>query len=171
MSFRSVIVVRQRREHLQEVLVERTWELAQFIDEIETAELREICSSDTEAQSAAHAWRAKANVPALLSPHIDADYFGWTAVVAWSASNFTSRWRIEPHALRDTLYCAADVTLSEALGGRATRVAIDTDIRGLAGRQGAETIAHRVVLVNWQKLVEAAAHKLETEPLPGKEAD
>lgn len=171
MSSRTVIVVRQPREHLQAVLVERTWELAPFLDEIEIAELREVNSSDAEAQSAIHAWRAKANVPALLSPHMDADYFGWTTMVAWSADNFISRWRIKPHALKDSLSCAADVTLTEALGGRATRVAIDADIRGLAGRQGAETIAYRVVLVNWQKLVEAAARKLETDPLPGKQAD
>ncbi len=171
MSSRTITVVRQPREHLQAVLVERTWELAQFLDEIETAELREINSIDAEAQSAIHAWRAKANVPSLLAPHMDADYFAWTAMVAWSAGNFSSRWRIEPHALKDSLSCAADVTLTEALGGRATRVAIDAEIRGLAGRQGAETIAHRVLLVNWQKLVEAAVRKLETDPLPGKQAD
>lgn len=171
MTSRTVIVVRQPREHLQAVLVERTWELAQFLDEIEAAELREMDSSDAEAQSAIHAWRAKANVPALLAPHMDADYFGWTAMVAWSADNFSSRWRIEPHALKDSLSCAADVTLTEALGGRATRVHIDADIRGLAGRQGAETIAYRVLLVNWQKLVAAAARKLDTEQLAGKQAD
>lgn len=171
MNSRTVLVVRQPRKHLQAVLVERTWELARFLDDIETAELREINSSDAAAQSAIHAWRAKANVPALLLPHMDADYFGWTATVAWSADSFISRWRIEPHALRDSLSCAADVTLTEALGGRATRVAFDADIRGLAGKQGAKMIAYQVMLVHWQKLVEAAARKLETEPLAGKQAD
>jgi len=158
-----VLIVKQPRERLQTALVERTWELAQFLDDIEIAELMEQSSSNADVRTAVHVWRAKTNVPSLLEPYIDADHFSWTALVAWSANDFGSRWSIEPHALRDTMSCAANVTLTTALGGQATQVAIDVDIGGLDGRQGAETIAYRIVLVNWQKLVAAAARKLETE--------
>jgi hypothetical protein len=65
--------------------------------------------------------------------------------------------------LRQTLSCDGIVTLSEAVGGRGTRVAIDTNIDGLNDQQGVETIAYRIVLVNWQKLVEAAVRRLESD--------
>lgn len=163
MTTRTILMVRQPRERLHAVLVERTWELVQYLDEIEVAELAEQSSGNAESRFATHVWRAKANVPPLLAPHFDTDYFSWTAVVEWNANEFGSRWRIEPHALRESLTCAADVTLNEALGGRATRVAIDVEIAGLDGRRGVETIAYRIVLVNWQKLVEAATRKLDIE--------
>jgi hypothetical protein len=159
MTTRTILMVKQPRERLRPVLVERTWELAPYLDEIEVAELTEHRAGD-DVHSASHVWRARPNVPPLLAPHIDADHFSWTAFVEWSVHDFGSHWRIEPHALRETLSCAADVTLDEALGGRATRVAIELDIAGLDGRKGVETIAYRIVLMNWQKLVDAATRKL-----------
>lgn len=159
MTTSTILMVKQPRERLRAVLVERTWELASHLDEIEVAELIEH-RVDDDVQTARHVWRAKPNVPALLAPHIDADHFSWTAVVTSSADSFGSSWRIEPHALRETLSCAANVTLDQALGGRATRVAIELGIVGLDGRKGVETIAYRIVLMNWQKLVDAATRKL-----------
>jgi hypothetical protein len=163
MTSRSTLMVKHPRERLRAVLVERTWELAGFIDDIELAELVEISSGGSKSQSATHVWRAKASVPALLAPHIDSDYFSWTAVVQWNEDDFGSRWRIEPHALKESLSCSADVALNEAMGGRATRVAIELGLHGLDGRRGVETIAYRIVMVNWQKLVEAAVRKLAEE--------
>jgi hypothetical protein len=37
------------------------------------------------------------------------------------------------------------------------------NIDGLNDQQGVETIAYRIVLVNWQKLVEAAVRRLESD--------
>ena len=163
MTARSMLVVRQPRERLRAALVERTWELARFLDEIESAELVGQGPSGSKLRSATHVWRAKASVPALLAPHIDSDYLSWTAEVRWNEDDFGSRWRIEPHALRESLSCSADVALSEAMGGRATRVAVAIEFHGLDNRRGVETIAYRIVQVNWQKLVEAAVRKLAEE--------
>lgn len=157
-----MLLVRQSRDQLREVLIERTWELSELLDDIEHAELVEQNSSKAKVRSVQHVWRAKTNVPALLANHIEAEYFAWTAVVEWDSNEFCSRWRIDPHALKESLTCTAKVSLEEALGGSATRVMIDVSIEGLDGRKGVETIAYRVVLVNWQKLVEAATRRLQS---------
>jgi len=160
---RSKLLVMQPRDRLHTVLVTRTWELGEFLDDIATVEFIQQDTIDTRSRSASHVWRAKANVPPLLAPHVNIEHFKWTATVQWSDDNYESRWRIEPHALRQTLSCDGIVTLSEAVGGRATQVAIDTNIDGLNDQQGIETIAYRIVLVNWQKLVEAAVRRLANE--------
>jgi hypothetical protein len=163
MTTRSMLIVRQPRERLQAVLVERTWELAPLLDEISSVEVIAHDTERLEARSATHVWRAKASVPPLLAPHLDADHLSWTAVVRWNPHDFGSQWRIEPHALRESVSCSASVALEEAMGGRATRVVIEVGLDGLGARQGVETIAQRIVLVHWQKLVEAAARCLAAE--------
>ncbi len=165
MTTNSVLMVRQPRSKLQTVLVERTWELAPYLDGIEVAELVNTQPGEADLQRASHRWQARANVPALLMPHIDADYFGWTASVEWRANDFGSRWCIEPLALKESLSCTAQLDLGEALGGRATRVAIEIDIGGLDRRQGVRTIAYRIVLMEWKKLLDAAARKLQDGPM------
>ena len=163
MTNRSKLLVMQPRDRLHTVLVTRTWELAEFLDDIASVEFIRQETLDGRSRSASHVWRAKADVPPLLAPHVNIDHFKWTATVQWSEDDYESRWRIEPHALRQTLSCDGIVTLSEAVGGRATRVAIDTNIEGLNDQQGVESIAYRIVLVNWQKLVEAAVRRLESD--------
>lgn len=163
MTTRSKLLVRQPRDRLHTALVTRTWELAEYLDDIASVELVKEDTTDTRSKSARHVWRAKPNVPPMLAPHVTTDHFKWTAIVQWSDGDYESRWRIEPHALRQTLSCAGNVTLSEAIGGRATQVAIDANIEGLNGQQGVETIAYQIVLVNWQKLVEAAVRQLTNE--------
>lgn len=163
MSKRSKLLVMQPRDRLHTVLVTRTWELAEFLDEIASAEFIQQDTLDTRVKSASHVWQAKPSVPPMLAPHVNADHFRWTATVRWNDDDFESRWRIEPHALKQTLSCDGVVTLSEAVGGRATQVAVDARIDGLNDQQGVETIAYRIVFVNWQKLVEAAVRRLANE--------
>ena len=162
---RTTLMVRHVREALQEALVARTWELAEFLDEIDHAELT-AHSSATAPYSATHIWRARANVPAILDPHIDADHLSWTAIVEWGEQPFSSRWQILPHALRESVSCVADVNLLPALGGSGTRTTIDVELRGLDGRRGIESLAQRLVQMNWQKLVEAASRKVSLISAP-----
>jgi hypothetical protein len=164
MTTGSILIVRQTRDRLHSVLVARTWELGTHIDDIESVELLEHRKVEPGVNSARHVWRAKPRVPQLLAPHVEADHFRWTAIVEWRDDRYDSRWRIEPHAVRQAVTCSAVVKLSEAIGGRATRISIDTSIEGLEGQSGVQEIAHRIVLVNWQKLVEASVRRLESQP-------
>jgi hypothetical protein len=159
-----MLIVKQSRDRLHSVLVARTWELGAHIDDIESVELLEHRMVESGVSSARHVWRAKPRVPQLLAPHVDADHFRWTAIVEWRDDHYDSRWRIEPHAVRQAVSCSAVVKLGEAIGGRATRINIDASIEGLDGHAGAQAIAYRIVLVNWQRLVEASVRMLESNP-------
>jgi hypothetical protein len=160
----SILIVRQSRDRLHSVLVARTWEVGAHIDDIESVELVEHRTIESGANSSRHVWRAKPRVPQLLAPHVNADHFRWTATVEWRDDQFDSRWRIEPHAVRQQVSCSAVVTLGEAIGGRATRITIDTSIEGLDDQKGVQAIAYRIVLVNWQRLVDASVRMLEGNP-------
>ncbi len=162
MASRSMLIVKHPRDRVHEVLVERTWELAALLDDIDSAVLTDQSNAEPR-RSATHEWRAKASVPPLLAPHIDDDYFRWTATVEWTDNEFQSLWRIEPHAVRESIDCTATVELEDAMGGRATRVSLDVAINGLGSRMGVETIAYRIVQTNWQKLVMATESYLKPD--------
>ena len=156
MTSRSKLIVKHPRNLLQTILVARTWELGRHMEEISSVTL------DLESSSSArHTWRAKPEVPALLAPHVDDHHFSWTAEVQWDSDTFESSWRIEPHALRESLSCTAQVELKEALGGRATQIAFHAELNGLDGRKGIETIAYHILQTNWKKLVDAAQREIE----------
>ena len=159
---RLVLVVRQPRTQLQEALCARTWELGKLLDEIDCTVLEEQDSNNADWQSATHTWRAKATAPAVLAPHMDSNYLAWTATVEWSNERFQSRWQVEPHAVKKSLVCSAEVNMADALRGRGTRLSIDFNIEGLDGRLGIKTLANQVVSVNWRKLVDAAVKSIES---------
>lgn len=159
---RFFLVVRQPRARVHEALCAGTWKLGALLDEIDSVVLEEHCETNDGWQSATHLWRAKANVPAVLAPHMDSDYFAWTATVEWSDRDYQSRWQIEPHAVKESLACSAEVNMIDALGGRGTRLSIEFNIEGLDGRRGFKTLANQIVSTNWRKLVDAAVRSIGT---------
>lgn len=161
MTSRSTLLIKQPRDKIRQALVERTWELAEFLDDIETAELIGEIEQNGSARVSKHVWRATPNIPDLLAPHVDADTFAWTAMVEWHDDEYSSQWRIEPLALKEDITCTAELNLNRAMGGRATQIAINLNLHGLENNPGVESIAYRIILVNWQKLIEATSRCLD----------
>lgn len=160
---REVLLINYPCMRVQSSLCTRTWELAGHLEEIDTVELHENIRNPAGDHRAVHTWRARTNVPPLLAPHLDVDYFAWTASVEWRADSLISHWRIEPHALRDALTCTAQLALTDALGGRGARLILELAIDGLDGRQGIATLAYRLVAANWRKLIQACERQLESQ--------
>ena len=162
MKEKTVIVVMHPRDRLHEILCERTCDLARYLDDIESAEL---LSTETTPQGLIchrQHWRARANVPPLLAPHIDARILEWIGRIEWRTDEYVSRWIVEPGFMKESVLCQAVMNFSPAVGGRGTRLDLELDITGVRGPVGFQTILGTILKTHFRKLVDAAAKVIES---------
>lgn len=163
MKEQTVIVVMHPRDLIWEALCERTCDLARYLDDIENAELKSKETTPTGLVRCVHFWRARVNVPSLLAPHVDTDFLEWTGRTEWRASEYESRWVVEPRFLKDSALCEAIMKFSPAIGGRGTRIDLQLEVLGTEGLAGLQTITNTVLTTHFRKLVGAATRLIEED--------
>lgn len=161
MKEKTVIVVMQPRDRLWSALCERTCELARYLDGIESAELISTEKTPKGLTRQVQFWRAKANVPALLAPHIDANLLEWTGRIEWRDNDYKSRWIVEPKYTGGKILCEAVMDFSPAVGGKGTRLNLDLEMMEIAGSVGFQTIMKTILASHFRKLVDAATQLIE----------
>ena len=161
MKERTVIVVMHPRERLWEALCERTCDLAHYLDDIESAELKSKETTPSGLVRCVHSWRARPNVPSFLAPHFDTDLLEWTGRTEWRANDYQSHWVVEPRFMKDAVLCEAVMNFSPAVGGRGTRLDLQLEVRGVQASAGIQTITNTVLTTHFRKLVEAATRLIE----------
>jgi hypothetical protein len=163
MKEKAVIVVMQPRDLLWRALCERTIDLARYLEDIESAELVSKETAPNGLIRQVHFWRARANVPALLAPHINGQFLEWTGRVEWQADAYESRWLVEPRFMKSATLCEAIMNLSPAVGGKGTRLSLELEVTGAPGFAGVQTIAKSILTGHFRKLVDAASRLIESE--------
>jgi hypothetical protein len=148
-----VVVVMHPRDEVRNVLCGRTVELAPYLEHIETARLISQ-QSDSGLTRCTHHWRARANLPALLVPHLDRGLLEWTGRTEWSTDSYDSRWVVEPVSMNGDPLCVGQMRFTSAVGGKATRV--DLELTLAAGGAALRIITANVVSNHFRKLVDAA---------------
>ncbi|HVJ41989.1 MAG TPA: hypothetical protein VM639_10845 [Dongiaceae bacterium] len=161
MKEKTVIVVMQPRDPLWQALCERTCDLARYLEDIESAELVSRETTPKGLTRHVHFWRARANVPAILAPHIDASFLAWTGKIEWQANDYKSRWIVEPQFMKEAVLCEAVMDFSPAVGGRGTRLDLQLEIMGLQRPLGFQTIMKTILTTHFRKLVGAATQLIE----------
>lgn len=156
MNERLVVVVMQPRARLHDALCERTCDLARYLDGIERAELESRETTPEGIVRCVHRWRARANVPALLEPHVDAGFLEWIGRTEWREGDYRSRWLVEPLFLGTAALCEGTIACEPAVGGRGTRVEIELAITGVQVPSGAMRLTGSVLATHFRKLVDAA---------------
>jgi len=158
---RLVLVSRHPRSLVWEALCERTCELAPFLEHIESAELKSRTTGPEGRVRCAHLWRARANVPALLTHHIDAGLMEWTTHTEWREHEYTSRWEVRPRSLKGAALCDGTMHLLPALGGRGTRIELDLAVVAPQPSAGWQAITSAILSTHFRKLVDAASQLLD----------
>lgn len=161
MNQRTVIVVKHPPDPLWDALCERTCDLAAYLDDIESAELKSREATSEGLIRCVHTWRAGIDVPPVLAAHIDSDVLEWTARTEWRAGQYESRWTIEPEFMNGSALCEAMLRFSPAIGGRGTRLGLELDIVGIERSVGYRTITSAFLTTHFRKLVDAAASLIE----------
>jgi hypothetical protein len=64
-------------------------------------------------------WHGKSDIPGLLKPFVSEDLLTWTDFATWKETEFTTDWRIQPHAFGEAiLWAGSDRYLEEGNGTR-----------------------------------------------------
>lgn len=158
-----MMVVMHPRERVWDALCERTCDLAPFLDHIESAELLSRETPATNAVRIVHLWRARANVPALLAPHVDKNLLLWTARTEWQPGQYESRWSVSPSSQGDEPLCEGRMRFAPAVGGKGTRVELELELLALSQTVAMRTMARTILTTHFRKLAEAAGRMLDAE--------
>jgi hypothetical protein len=158
-----VMVVMHPRERMWDALCERTCELAPYLEHIERAELKSRQTTTQGLVRCVHDWRARANVPAILAPHIDSGLLEWTARTEWWANKYESRWVVEPRSLKDSALCEGTMRFSPAVGGKGTRIDLDLTVMSAQPTVGLQTLTSTILSTHFRKLVDAASRLIDDE--------
>lgn len=64
-------------------------------------------------------WHGKSDIPGMMRAFLSEDLLTWTDFATWQSPNFTTDWRIEPHAFREAItWQGQDRYLEEGEGTR-----------------------------------------------------
>jgi hypothetical protein len=157
---RIVVMVMHPRERVWDALCERTCELAPWLEHIEHAELLSRETADDGLVRCVHAWRARADLPALLAPHVDKGLLQWTGRTEWRIDEFESRWVVEPLSMNGAALCEGIMRFSPAVGGKGTRVDLDLALVGVPGKGGVRSLTGTILSTHFRKLVDAASKSI-----------
>ncbi len=155
-----VLVVMHPREHVRDVLCERTHELAPFMAHIESATLISRHTVKPDLVCCVHQWLARPNVPALLAHHVDKDFLEWHARTEWRTGEFENRWSVAPKSLGDQALCRGTMGFTSAVGGRGTRIELELELLAPQQTAALRTFSRAMLSLHFRKLGEAAARLL-----------
>jgi len=157
---RIVVMVMHPRERVWDALCERTCELAPWLEHIEHAQLLSRETSGDGLVRCVHAWRARANLPALLAPHLDRGLLEWTGRTEWRVDDYQSRWLVEPLAMKGAALCEGTMRFTPAVGGKGTRVDLELALVDSGRSAGVRTLTASILSTHFRKLVDAASRSI-----------
>lgn len=153
-----MLVVMQPPHAVIDAICERTCELAGDIDYVESAQ---VASRQLEPDGrivCVQRWRARANVPELLRPHLDSGLLDWALTIERRPEAPECRWRAESVAVQVPGHCEGTIGFSAAAGGRGTRIELRAEIA--SSNEGVRMIFGRLLAQHWRAVAEAAARRL-----------
>lgn len=147
-----------------DVLCDHTCDIAAELHHVESATLVSRRFDGDQRVVCVQRWRARADVPALLRPHLEAGLLDWTLTIERLRGALDCRWHAESAARQVSGNCRGTLSAAPAIGGRATR--IDLRCEFTATNEGLRTIFGRLLDLHWRGLVDAAARRAASS-LPG----
>lgn len=157
-----VMVAMARPAATMDALCDQTCDLAAGMRHVESAVLVSRRVDDDQRVVSVQRWRARADVPALLRPHLEAGLLDWTLTFERLRNALDCRWHAESAARQLSGNCCGTLSAAPAVGGRATRIDLRCDFT--ATNEGLRTIFGRLLDQHWRSLVGAAARRAASTP-------
>jgi len=153
-----ILVVMQPPAPVMEALCEHTCELARELEHVESAHVVSRHITPGGRVVCVQRWRARAPVPALLSPHLEDGLLDWTLTFERQFGTRECRWHAESAAVQVPGRCNGTLEIMPAAGGRGTRIELCCDFA--ATNEGLRTIFSTLLARHWRSLAEAAAGRV-----------
>lgn len=121
-EFKSIVVVTHPLELVWTTIRDRLPELVLRLDDIEGVSVVERHDEADGTVRLVNLWKAKPQIPSMLSSAINPAMFAWTDHARWVTPARECHWRIEPKFLAAQARCAGLTRYEPALGGRGTKI-------------------------------------------------
>ncbi|MGE5339150.1 MAG: hypothetical protein ACM3PU_15080 [Gemmatimonadota bacterium] len=157
-----MLVMMQPRSAVIAALCDHTCELAGEIKYVASAHVASRHVTPDGDVVCVQRWRARADVPELLRPHLEDGLHDWTLTFERRAGAYACHWRAESAAVQVPGSCQGIIGFAPAIGGRGTRIEVHAEFA--AGSEGLRVIFGRLLAQHWRALVAAAARRLEANP-------
>lgn len=176
MKTKTIAIIKHPPELVWRTVRDRMPEIARLLDDIESVTPTSRESARDGTLHIVNVWKARPNLPAVVSSRLEAKMFAWTDQAIWSGKKLECKWRIEPHVFADRVMSKGITRYEPAMGGRGTRVTfegvLELSVANLPGvpavfegavLAGVETFLGVLIPKNFRNLIEAAAKVLEGE--------
>lgn len=112
-------------------------DLVPLLDDIEQVTVVERKEEADGTVNLVNHWKAKPQIPSMLSSIINPAMFAWTDRAQWRPAVHECHWHIEPHFLTESTKCTGVTHYVSAMGGRGTKInfngEFDISTNGISG--------------------------------------
>lgn len=174
-QFKALAVVRHPREVVWSTVRDHMAALVPHLRDVDSVVVSSRADRPDGSVQLVNEWRARAQIPALLSAVIKPEMLAWTDLAQWSPETWQCRWEIRPHFMTENVHCVGTTYYEQAMAGRGTRVVFDGRIDIAPGRmpgvatliggptiRGVEAFVTSLVPKNFQKLAKAVDEHLQS---------
>lgn len=175
-DFKSIVVVSHPPDPVWRTIRDRLPELARLLDDIEQVTVTERREEADGTVNLVNLWKAKPQIPSMLSSAINPAMFAWTDRAQWRQQSRECHWSIEPQFLAESTRCTGATRYEPALGGRGTKITFAGEFeiaaRKFAGvpsfldgtiAKAIESFVTSLIPRNFRKLAQAAGSVLDAE--------
>lgn len=175
-EFKSIVVVTHAPDPVWRTIRDRLPELARLLDDIEQVTVAERREQRDGTVELVNLWKAKPQIPSVLSSVVSPAMFAWTDRARWNPQTRECRWDIEPQFLSESTRCSGTTRYEAALGGRGTKITFaggfEIAAHNLAGvpafldgtiSKAIESFVTSLIPRNFRKLAQAAQTLLDAE--------
>jgi hypothetical protein len=145
---------------IRTALLEHTCELASALPHVAGAQLLAREESPDGLVVARQHWRARAQVPELLAPHLEPGIHEWMLELAHRLDAPEVRWEAWSCVVQVPGRCRGQVEFASALGGTGTALSLDCEIPGR--NHAVRLVMEALVERHWRALAQAAAAHAES---------
>jgi hypothetical protein len=173
-EFKSLVMVRHPPAVLWTTVRDRLPELVPMLDDIEAVDVEARREEPDGTVHIVNVWRARPQIPAVLTSVLRAEMLAWTDRAEWRADTGECHWQIEPHFHPEWIRCQGITRYEAAMGGRGARVTFEgtLDVSGVSlsvvpaflsevTSQAIELFVTSLIPKNLQKLIRAASALLD----------
>jgi hypothetical protein len=173
-DFKSIVVVTHPLDLVWKTIRDRLPELVLLLDDIEQVTVVERQEEADGTVKLVNLWKAKPQIPSMLSSAINPAMFAWTDHAQWMPHAHECRWRIEPQFLAERTRCTGTTRYETAMAGRGTKITFggefDIAAHGLAGvpsfldgtiSKAIESFVTSLIPRNFRKLAQATGTFLD----------
>jgi hypothetical protein len=129
MEFKTIAMLKFEHSLLWNAMLNHMPEIGAGIDDLESIIEKERLAIDHNTLKVVNEWRAKPNLPAIVTKHIKPEMLSWTDTGMWDEKKKVVQWQISSHHFGKQMECEGSTLFEPAMGGKGTRISFSGNLQ------------------------------------------